>query len=99
MPGYKATVIGENFEFEFDNEKQYLEFESTVYFEAEDDSKAEAVALHMVREELLSQAILDDNSDQLLLVNDIQQVDVLANMGFEGDFTWCFPDDDFADND
>jgi len=93
MPGYKATVVGENFEFEFDNEVQLLEFESTVYVEAENGSKAEAIAINMVREELLSQAILDDDSEQLLVINEIQQVDVLAKMGFEGEFTWYFPDD------
>ena len=95
MPGYKATVVGENFEFEIDNEIQYLEFESTVYVEADNDRNAEARAIHMVREELLNQAILDDDSEQLLMINEIQQVDVLSKMGFEGEFIWYLPDDEF----
>lgn len=94
MPGYKATVVGENFEFFVDEELQYLEFESTVFVEADDDSKAMAEALHLVREELLSQAILDDDSEQLLTVNEIDQVDVLLKKGVEGDFVWYFPDEE-----
>ena len=37
MPGYKATVVGENFEFMVDDEPQYLEFSRTVYVDAQDE--------------------------------------------------------------
>ena len=37
MPGYKAIVVGENFEFMVDDEPQYLEFSSTVYVDAQDE--------------------------------------------------------------
>lgn len=97
MPGYKATVIGDNFEFEIDDEMQTLEFSGTVYVEAEDDALAHESALAVVREALLSQALLDESSEQNITVDEIQQVDVLTTMGLDGDFIWSFPDEEFEE--
>lgn len=95
MPAYKATVIGENFEFEVDNELQLLEFEGTVFVEAHDDNNARESALAVVREALRSQSLLEDDTDQYLIVDAIQQVDVLASKGLAGDLVWYFPVDDY----
>ncbi|MBI1424913.1 MAG: hypothetical protein GC149_15810 [Gammaproteobacteria bacterium] len=94
MPGYKATVIGENFEFVIDDEPQFLDFSRTVYIDAEDEDAAQVAALAVVREELLAQAMLDDEADQSITIEEISQADVLADKAIEGDFIWYFPDDD-----
>ena len=94
MPGYKATVIGENFEFVIDEEPQFLDFSRTVYVDAEDENAAQEAALAVVREELLAQAMLDDEADQSIMIEEISQADVLAGKTLEGDFIWYFPDDD-----
>lgn len=97
MPGYMATVIGENFEFVVDDELQQLEFSRTLYVNADNESVAEQAALQQVRAELLTQALLDDDSDQLITVEDIRQEDVHADNDLSGDFVWFFPDEEFLD--
>jgi hypothetical protein len=97
MPGFMATVVGENFEFVVDDEPQYLEFSRTVYVDADDESAAQQAALALVREELLAQAMLDDDADQVISIDEIRQVDVLAEKDLQGDFIWYFPDDDSFD--
>ena len=98
MPGYKATVVGENFEFVVDDEPQYLEFSRTLYVDAQDESAAQKAALAQVREELLAQSLLDDDADQLISVDDIRQADVLDNMPLAGDFIWTFPEEELYDD-
>jgi hypothetical protein len=99
MPGFMATVVGENFKFMVDDEPQYLEFVRTVYVDADDESTAEQVALAQVREELLAQAMLDEAAEQLISIEEICQTDVLADKDLEGDFIWFFPDDLLDDDD
>ena len=99
MPGYKATVVGENFDFVVDDETQLLEFSRTLYVDAVDAAAAEALALAMVREELLAQALLDDDSNQLLSIEDIDQVEFSADLDQQGEFIWYFPDDEEFDED
>ncbi len=93
MPDYRATVIGENFEFLVDEEAQYLDFTRTVYVTADDESAAQQAALALVREDLLVQAMLNDEVEQLISIDDICQTDVLAEKDLQGDFIWYFPDD------
>lgn len=97
MPGYKATVFGENFEFLIDDEPQYLDFTRTLYLDAEDEQAAAQTALAMVREELLAQALWDEGSDQAIDLDEIEQVDVLARRDGSEDFIWTFPDLDDED--
>jgi len=99
MPGYKATVVGENFEFVVDDEPQWLEFSRTVYVDADDESAAQQAALALVREELLAQAMLDDGSQQMISIDEICQADVLAEKDLHGEVIWYFPDDDLLDED
>ena len=98
MPGYKATVIGENFEFLVDDDQQFLDFSRTVYVDASDEAAAKESALAAVREELLAQSLLDEQSDQQIFLDEIKQVDVLADKEEKGDFIWYFPDDLFDDD-
>ena len=97
MPGYKATVIGENVEFVVDDKSQHLDFSSAVFVNAENESSAQESALALVREELLSQSFIEEWDEAPLVVDEIKQVDVLAATGFDGDFVWTFPDDDLDD--
>jgi hypothetical protein len=94
MPGYKAVVLGENVEFIIDEETQYLDFSSTVLINAEDEASAQESALAMVREELLSQSLIEEWDEAPLIIDEIRQVDVLANTGIAGDFVWTFPEDE-----
>jgi hypothetical protein len=94
MPGYKATVLGENVEFIIDEETQYLDFTSTVLVNAENETSAEESALALVREELLSQSLIEEWDEAPLIIDEVKQVDVLANTGIAGDFVWTFPEDD-----
>jgi hypothetical protein len=94
MPSFMATVVGENFEFVVDDEPQYLDFSRTVYVNAEDESAAQQVALAMVREELLAQAMLDDAAEQMITIDEICQADILAEKNLHGDFIWYFAEDD-----
>lgn len=94
MPGYKATVLGENVEFIIDDETQYLDFSSTVLVNADDEASAEESALAIVREELLSQSLIEEWDEAPLTIDEIRQVDVLANTGIAGEFVWTFPEDD-----
>ena len=99
MPGFKAIVVGENFEFMVDDEPQLLDFSRTVYVNAADESVAQQVALALVREDLLSQSMLDDDSEQMISIDDICQADVLAERNLHGGFIWHFPDDELSDED
>lgn len=99
MPGYKATVIGENFEFVVDDDQQVLDFSRTVYIDASDEMAARESAMAVVRDELLAQSLLDEQSDQQIFLEEIQQVDILANREEAGDFIWYFPDDLYEDED
>ena len=92
MPGFMATVVGENFEFVVDDEPQSLDFTRTVYVDADDESAAGEAALARVREELVAQAMLDEASDQFISIEEIRQADVLADKDLHGDFIWFFPD-------
>lgn len=94
MPGYKATVVGENIKFEIDDESQCLDFSSIVFVDAENESSAQESALAMVREELLSQSLIEEWDEAPMSINEIKQVDVLAINGLDGDFVWTFPEDD-----
>lgn len=93
MPGYKATVVGENIEFVIDNESQCLDFYRTVFINAENESTAQESALAMVREELLSQSLIEEWDEAPMSIEEIKQVDVLAATGLDTDFVWTFPDD------
>lgn len=97
MPGYMATVIGENFEFVVEDELQQLEFSRTLYVNADNESAAEAAALQQVREDLQALALLDDEADQLITVEDICQDDVPGDELLSGDFIWVFPEEEFYD--
>ena len=94
MPGYKATVVGENIEFVIDDESQCLDFYRTVFVNAENESSAQQSALQLVREELLSQSFIEEWDEAPMSVEEIKQVDVLAATGLDNDFVWTFPDDD-----
>lgn len=98
MPGYMATVVGENFEFVVDDESQRLDFSRTVYVDAADESAAQQAALAQVRAELLAQALLDDEAGQLISIEEIRQQDVLADRHQSGEFVWYFPDDELFDD-
>jgi hypothetical protein len=99
MPGYKATVVGENFEFVVDDEPQFLEFTRTIYVDADDEDTAQQAALAQVREELLAQAVLDEDSDQMISVDEIWQADVLAGNEMHGELIWYFPEDESLEED
>ena len=99
MPGYKATVVGENVEFIIDDESQYLGFSSTVFINADDESSAQKSALEMVREELLSQSFIEEWDEAPMAIDEIKQVDVLAATGLDGEFLWTFPEDEFLECD
>jgi len=94
MPSFMATVVGENFEFVVDDEPQYLDFSRTVYVNAEDESAAQQVALALVREELLAQAMLDEAADKMITIDEICQADILAEKDLHGDFIWYFSEED-----
>jgi len=94
MPGFMATVIGENFEFFVDDEPQYLDFSRTVFVDAEDESAAQHAALALVRQELLAQSMLDEASEPMITIEEICQADILAEKDLHGDFIWYFPEDD-----
>lgn len=93
MPGFKATVIGENFEFLVDDDQQYLDFSRTVYVDASDETAAKESALAVVRQALHDQSLLDEQSEQQIFLDEIKQVDVLAGKEDAEDFIWYFPDD------
>lgn len=95
MPAYKATVVGENFEFVIDNETQLLDFSRTLYVNADNETAAHQTALARVREELLSQSLLHDDGGQLISIDELCQAEGEANQELLGDFVWCFPDDAF----
>jgi len=99
MPGYKAIVVGEKIEFEIDDESQCLDFCSTVYVNAEDESSAQETALAIVREELLAQSLIEEWDEAPMSINEIRQVDVLAINGLDGDFVWTFPEDEVLADD
>jgi len=94
MPAYKATVIGENFEFVVDDEPQLLEFSRTLYVDADDESSAQQAALAKVREELLAQSLLDDQAGQMLSIDELCHADSLVDRELLQDFIWYFPDED-----
>ncbi len=98
MPGYKATVTGENFEFVVDDETQYLDFTRTVYIDAADEAAAQEAALATVREELLAQSLLNESSNQVINIDEINQTDILAKSDQHNDFVWYFPDDGLFDD-
>ena len=101
MPGFKATVIGENFQFVVDDEPQFVDFHRTVYLDASDSTAAEQSAIDMVREALQAQSLvdMDDSSASTISVDEIQQVDILDGSDTE-DFIWylCDDDDEYADS-
>lgn len=96
MPGYKATIIGENFEFLIDEEIQYLDFIRTVCVDASDEMKARESALTIVRDDLHTQSILDDSSNQIISLDIIQKIDKSFNKECHDDFIWSLAElDDF----
>lgn len=99
MPGFMATVVGENFEFVIDNESQFLDFSKTVYVDAENETAAHQAVLAQVREELKAQALLEEGSGQLMSVEEICQQDVMIEKDLPGDFIWYFPEEDLFDED
>jgi len=99
MPAYKATVIGENFEFVVDEEPQLLDFSRTLYVDADDESSAQQAALAQVRQELLAQALLDDAADPLLTIDELCLDDGPGKHELLGDFIWYFADDEELEED
>ena len=93
MPGYKATVMGENIKFEIDDESQCLDFYRTVFVTADDEPSAQQTALAMVREDLLSRSLIEEWDEAPMSIEEINQVDVLSATGLDSDFVWTFPDD------
>lgn len=98
MPEYMATVMGENFDFMVDDERQLLEFSRTLCVNAADEKAAEAEALAKVREELLAQSILDDDSDQLITIDEIRLAEGLSDKAMQSEFIWYFPEEDEFDD-
>ena len=100
MPGFKATVLGENFQFVVDDEPQFVDFHRTIYLDASDQTSAEQSAIVMVREALLSQSLVDmeDSAGSTISIDEIRQVDIL-DKGEPEDFIWYLSDeeDDFDD--
>ncbi|MEJ2390524.1 MAG: hypothetical protein P8019_03850 [Gammaproteobacteria bacterium] len=94
MPAFKATVVGENFQFVVDDEAQLLDFTRTLYVDAEDEATAHQAALARVREELIAQALLDDDGGQLLTIDELCQAESQADEALIGEFIWYFPEDD-----
>ncbi len=94
MPGFKATVVGENFRFEVDDEPQFLDFSRTLHVEAGNATAAEELALSKVREELLAQMLYEEAGEQQIMIEEIRQVDVISDAEEESDFIWYFPDDE-----
>lgn len=92
MPGYKAIITGENFEFIIDDEPQRLDFIRTVYVDAADETSAQASALKFVRAELLGQSLLDEDSDQIISLDLIHQLDSQSEHRGVDDFIWSFPE-------
>ena len=93
MPGYKATVVGENFEFLVDGEPQYLDFYRTVYVDAENEDAAQDSALSMIKQDLVKQYLFKESTDNSTIsVEFIGQADVLEYSADE-DFIWHFPDE------
>lgn len=95
MPGFKATVLGENFQFLVDEEPQYVDFHRTVYLDADDQNSAEQAAIHFVREALAQQDLVDmvESGGSTISIDEIQQVDILKQSDTE-DFIWYLTDDD-----
>ena len=90
MPGYKAIITGENFEFLIDDEPHHLDFIRTVFVEAENETSAQEVALNVVRADLMSQSLLDDDSEQVISLDILHQVDDSVSPVTD-DFIWSFP--------
>ncbi len=99
MPGYKAIVSGENFEFVVDDEPQQLEFTREVYVDADNESAAQQAALAQVREALLAQSMLDESSDQIISIDEISQTDILADKIGASEFVWFFPEHEMEEED
>ena len=95
MPGFKATVVGENFQFVVDHEPQFVDFHRTVYLDASDQVSAEQTAIDMVREALMTQSLvdMDESSGSTIIIDEIRQVDILR-MSEEEEFIWYLADDD-----
>ena len=92
MPAYLAKVQGENFHFYFDDEHQVLNFTRTVYVEGEDESKAELKALETVQEQLRSNALWNEQGEQLLTVDEIEPYSESSRLKIDNDFFWYFAD-------
>ena len=92
MPEYKATIFGENFEFIIDESPQHLDFLRTIYIDAENENAAKSSAITKVREELIAQSLWNEESEQMINLNSVQQVDPTINTNSNGDFIWAFPD-------
>ena len=97
MPGYKATVVGENIEFVIDDESQCLDFYRTVFVNADNESSAQESALALVREDLLSQSLIEEWDETPISIEEIKQVDVLAATAMDSDFVWTFPEEEIID--
>jgi len=97
MYGYKATVVGENFEFMIDDEVQLLDFSSEVFVNAADESAAQQTALAVVRDELLAQTIWNDDSNQFITIDEIIRTDDPVDKAHTADIIWFFPEEDLFD--
>jgi hypothetical protein len=101
MPGYKATVVGEKFEFVVDDEIQHLDFYRTVYVDAEDEVAAEESALKMITDELVSQSLIEEagRAAAPISVEFVGDADVLP-YPVDEDFIWQFSEEtDFEEED
>ena len=100
MPGYKATVVGEKFEFVVDDEIQHLDFYRTVYVDAKDEAAAEQSALNLIRDVLVSQSLVaeSDRESAPISVEFVGDAEILP-FPVDEDFIWQFPEDaDFDDD-
>ena len=94
MPGYKAVITGENFEFIIDEVPQNLDFIRTVYVDANDENTAKESALKIVRADLLAQSLLDEESEQVISLELLQPIDSTQQAQGVNDFIWSFPEFD-----
>ncbi len=90
MPGYLAKVLGENFQFEFDDDIQSMNFSRTIYVDAENETGAETGALDIVQQQLRSHALWNEHGTQQVLVEQLEPFDESATLVIDHDFFWYF---------
>ena len=96
MTGYLAKVLGENFEFEFDDDVHSMSFVRTVHVNASDELKAELSALGMVQTWLREHALWNENGEQLVTVEVLEPCNEQSTLTVDQDFFWYFSDQSVA---